>query len=222
MSKLPLLFLGALGVVVACRSPADEGNLCRAELDALPVEDSATVDIEFLIEGIVSRLDAEPVWDGIQAIETECRPPRSLPDLMETPAGSEVPGKPRAKPVQKVVLPGLSGIVFIYPSRGVEEVTTGLAASLVEYRDDGTPGRIYKASELLRDEGWARLTSSNFSPQSIVRCDQEIEYFTYSREGDIAGELAAPTRTPRFCEQIMLLAPGRPGSQRAGPSGDKR
>jgi len=173
----------------------------------MPLSSSVSVDIELLVPDIVSEPGAGSAWDDIRPVETNCPAPTAFPDHMSPPVSSTGSRTPVAKAVQKVNLPNLNGVVFIYHSRGVEEVMTGLAAALVEYRDDGTPGRMYKASELLRDEGWARLTSSTLTSTSVERCDQQIEYFTYSPEGDITGELQVPERTPRFCEQLMVLSP---------------
>ena len=163
--------------------------------------------MELLVPDIASEPGAGYGWDYIQPVETNCPAPTAFPDYMPPPVGSDGPRAPVAKAVQKFNLPSLTGVVFIYHSRGAEEVMTGLAAALVEYRDDGTPGRVYKASELLRDEGWARLTSSTLTSTSVERCDQQIEYFTYSPQGDVTGELHVPERTPRFCEQLILFSP---------------
>lgn len=188
-------------------SGAAIGIGCGEELAALTVESSATIDVALLVPDIVEKMGGESMWDAISVIDTDCPVPVALPDHMPPPVPSSERQWPAAKPVQKVRLPNVAGVVFLYPSQGVEEVMTGLAAALVEYRDDGTPGRVYKASELLHDEGWARHTSSTLMTTAIERCDQEIEYFTYSPEGDITGELPTPRRMGRFCEQIMLLSP---------------
>lgn len=207
MSKFSWLLLPALALSSACGHPANAGNACRDELGALPSSNSVSVDMELLVPDIASEPGAGYGWDYIQPVETNCPAPTAFPDYMPPPVGSDGPRAPVAKAVQKFNLPSLTGVVFIYHSRGAEEVMTGLAAALVEYRDDGTPGRVYKASELLRDEGWARLTSSTLTSTSVERCDQQIEYFTYSPQGDVTGELHVPERTPRFCEQLILFSP---------------
>lgn len=89
---------------------------------------------------------------------------------------------------------------------GAEETTTGIAAAFIEYRN-GTPIRALKASEFLGNEGWARLTTNTLSATSNTRCDQELEYFTCSDNGDIVGELGTPTRTPLSCENVVPFQP---------------
>lgn len=195
-----------LALIAGCGEEAVPIGDCYAELDQLPVVYTVTIDVEELVKNIVGKLGPEPYWPDIPQIDTACEAPAVLPGQSDhftsTPTTSRI-----AKPVSRVRLDGLSGVVFAYRSRGAEEVMTGLAAALVEYRPDGTPGRIYKASELLGDEGWGRLTTSTLTATSIERCDQELEYFTYSAEGDVVGELEIPARTPRFCEQVVLLPP---------------
>jgi len=207
MNKLLCLIAMTLGLAGCSNPGAATEKGCSQELAALPVENSATIDVELLVPGIVAKMGGERMWDAIEVIDTKCPAPGTLPNRMPPPVPPGEHSAAAAKPVQKVKLPNASGVVFLYPSQGAEEVMTGLAAALVEYRDDGAPGKIYKASELLRDEGWARLTSSTLTPATIERCDEQIEYFTYSPEGDITGELPTPRRMGRFCEQIMLFSP---------------
>lgn len=120
-----------------------------------------------------------------------------------------VSSEPASKPVQRVSVPGLSGVVFVYLSQAEEEVVTGLAAAFVAYRADGKPAYAYKASEILRYEGWGRVTASAVGAASVQRCSLEIEYFRYGENGDVIAELESPVRTPRFCEQLVGLSPGK-------------
>ncbi|MGQ4660515.1 hypothetical protein [Lysobacter sp. F6437] len=177
---------------------------CHVELDWFPIVETTIIDVERLAQYIAVESGGEFYWQGVPQIDTACKAPAILPGQFDRLSSMPNAGQ-MAKPVSRVRLEGLSGVVFVYISQGAEEVATGLAAALVEYRPDGTPWRVYKASELLRDEGWGRLTTSTLTATSIERCDQELEYFAYSPEGDIVEELEAPIRTPRFCELIVLL-----------------
>ncbi|MGH8073813.1 MAG: hypothetical protein ACREO4_07045, partial [Lysobacter sp.] len=175
MNNRILLIAGMCFVpIVGCGANALPTDGCRAELDRLPIVDTTTIDVEILVKDIVDKLGAEPYWSDIPQIDTVCKAPAVLPGQFDhfTPAAGRF-----AKPVRRVRLDGFSGVVFAYMSEGAEEVVTGLAAALVEYRPNGTSGRVYKASELLRDEGWGRLTTSTLTGTSIERCDQELEYF---------------------------------------------
>lgn len=197
----PVMGVALLG---GCGASVVESAGCIDELAGLPIADAALIDIEQIVEDIVHKQGAASFWPGLPSIATACETPGALPD-QDHFAFAQTEGA--ARPIGRVRVSGLSGVVFAYPSRGAEEIMTGLAAAIVEYRPDGTPGRVYKAAELLVDEGWGRLTTSTLTATSIERCDQVLEYFTYSPEGDIEGELASPTRTPRFCEEIVLLSP---------------
>lgn len=193
-----------LVLIAGCSENVTRMGNCHAELNGRPVVDTTTIDVEQLVQNIAGKLGGEPYWPDIPQIETSCKAPAVLPDQSDQLASVPTAGQ-TAKPVSRVRLDGLSGVVFVYRSRGAEEVMTGLAAALVEYRQDGTPGRVYKASELLADEGWGRLTTSTLTATSIERCGQGLEYFAYSPEGDIVEELETPIRAPRFCELIVLL-----------------
>jgi hypothetical protein len=204
--SLPIV-LSALVLIPGCHRGATLGQRCLQELDELPVVNSVTIDVEQLVDGIVEKLGVEPYWDDIPTIRTACQAPALLPDQLVVPAASSSGHAP--KPVQRMSVPGLSGVVFVYLSQGEEEVVTGLAAAFVGYRADGKPAYAYKASEVLRDEGWGRVTSSAVGAASVQRCSQEIEHFRYAENGDVIGELGSSVRTPRFCEQLALLSPDK-------------
>ena len=176
--------------------PTDE---CMAELERVPAVESIAVDLELLVDDIVNRLGAESYWSDINVLSTACPAPGNLPDQYRLDGISYED----VKAVDLVRVGALSGVVFLYHSRGEEEVLTGVAAALVEYQQDGTPGHTYKLSELLGGEGWARLTKSTVTGTGIRRCTQEVEYATYSDAGDILGELEVPARSPPFCETLM-------------------
>lgn len=192
-------------LTVGCHTPVDAGQACGKELEALPVTESAQIDVERIVEGLVIKAGAENYWDSIDPIDTFCLAPERLPDLMLAPVGVERTQAMAVKPVQRISVPGRMGVVFVYQSVGREETTTGLAATFVEYGNEGAPIRSYKVSELLSDEGWAKLTFSTLGETTITRCTQELEYFIYLDNGDIAGELETPTRTPLSCESAALF-----------------
>jgi len=207
---------GAPGVKSTCLQPyavaalfllvssgCDQGlpdNPCRVELAAVRPTDSASVDIELLMPGIVDQLGAEPYWSDVPSIATACQAPKVYPGGL---VRSQANALDRAKAVARFRTGEVSGILFAYPSQGMEESVTGIAVALVEYPSNGVPGRVYKASELLNDEGWGHLTKSRFLGNGIERCTQEIAYVTYADNGDILGELAVPNRSPPYCEQIV-------------------
>jgi len=170
-----------------------------AELERVPAVESIAVDVELLVDDIVNRLGAESYWSGVNALSTACPAPGNFPDQSRRDGVSYED----VKAVDLVRVGALSGIVFLYHSRGEEEILTGVAAALVEYQEDGTPGHAYKLSELLGGEGWARLTKSTVTRAGIRRCTQEVEYATYSDAGDILGELEVPARSPELCETIV-------------------
>jgi hypothetical protein len=199
---------GILILAVGCHASADAGFECADELKVVQTEASVRIDVEKIVDDLVGKLGAEDYWSSIEPIDTSCPRPKELPDLMPIPVGSGDAEAVIAKPVRRIKVSGRAGVVFVYRSVGVEETTTGFAAAVVEYRENGEPARIYKASELLSDEGWGRLTTSTLSATSTTRCDQELEFFTYSDNGDIVGELETPTRTPRFCENIISFPSG--------------
>lgn len=184
---------------------------CLAELAAVPPTTAAVVDVELVVPGIVAKLGAEPFWADIRPISTACRAPGSFPDQYRLDGAGE--GRDYVKPIARVRTAGVSGVVFAYMSRGVEETLTGVAAALVEYQPDGTVGRVHKASELLGGEGWARLVTTSFTDQFAERCTQEIDYALYSENGDIVGEREVPDRRPRYCEKVVQFPPRHsPGS----------
>ncbi|SKA07973.1 hypothetical protein [Novilysobacter spongiicola] len=176
---------------------------CLDELQAAPRASSLTLDIEQITGGgTVERGGSKDEWSDIRSISTSCEPPARLPgeNMFLNDSGMRDP----PKPVQVVNLPGLSGVVFAYSSRGDEEIMTGYAAALVEYGPDGKPRRSYRATEILWDEGWGRHVTSLLTPAGIRRCSVELEYFTYSGS-DIVGVLETPRRSPPFCEDLVAL-----------------
>lgn len=202
MSRLLKTILGSVVLLGGCSQGTAESR-CFEELRAAPVVMSLTLDVADLMEGAVEKLGSEPLWDDIQPIATSCEPPATLPNQLAPlaqPASRQVP-----KPVQLVNLPGMSGVVFAYFSQGEEEVVTGIATALVEYRPDGTPGRTYKTAEILRGEGWGRHTLSHLTRESIQYCSQEVEYFVYADNGDAVGELDSPSRMQRICDEPRPL-----------------
>lgn len=200
------IILSAVVLFLGCHRGTISGSGCLEELSALPAADSVTIDVEQLVDGIVGKLGVEPYWADIPTIATDCQVPAVLPGQLVVSANSP---EHAPRPVQAVNVPGLSGMVFVYFSQGEEEVVTGLAAAFVGYRADGKPAYVYKASEVLRDEGWGRITTSVAGAASVQRCSQEIEYSRYAENGDVIAELESPVRMPRFCEQVVLLPPGK-------------
>src|SRR5690606_30826237 len=151
-----------------CGTPAQPADECMAELERVPAVESIAVDVELLVDDIVNRLGAESYWSGVNALSTACPAPGNFPDQSRRDGVSYED----VKAVDLVRVGALSGIVFLYHSRGEEEILTGVAAALVEYQEDGTPGHAYKLSELLGGEGWARLTKSTVTRAGIRRCTQ--------------------------------------------------
>lgn len=205
MIRFTCFLVVALAILAGgCSRGIAAENTCHEELQKLPVAEAVAIDVEQMVSGIVEKMGTALYWDDVPSIATGCETPRRLPDQYVF-TGSHGPSGVEIKPVQALRTAGLSGVIFAYHSRGPEEAMTGLAAALVEYDEDGMPGRVYKATELLGDEGWGRLSKSTFTAESVERCSQEIEYASYSPAGDIVGELETPARTPELCELILLL-----------------
>lgn len=200
MSSRPSIF-GVLVLVAGCHAPAGAGVQCAEELAATPVTAAARIDVEEIVDGLVMKAGSENYWDSIDPISTYCPVPEDLPDFMPAPPGSRRSSSEMIKPVRRISIPGRVGVVFVYHSVGVQEAATGFAAAFVEYPEKGE-AKVYKASELLTDEGWGRLTSSTLTASSTTRCNQELEFFEYSETGDIVGELLTPTRTPLLCKDV--------------------
>lgn len=196
MNRVQRLIAIPLGLVAGCVEAAAATD-CLAELQRQPVAEQISVDLREL--AAVDILRAESFWDDLTAIDTACPLPPALPDEASYPSAS----RRKVKAVGHVRLEGIRGVLFAYGSRGPEEVMTGVAVAVVEFGPDGKVRRIYKASELLQDEGWARLTTSTLTATSIIRCAQELEYFMYSDDGDVVGTLETPAHGPRSCESIM-------------------
>ena len=196
----------ALLLLAGCAGQAVAIDSCTAELAAIAIADSIDVDVERLVPDLVNRQGLEPYWSDIPSLATACRPPARLPDQYVLFGVDEA--RAYVKAVALVRTKEMSGVVFAYGSVGAEETQTGLAAALVEYRPDGAPRQIYKASEFLAGEGRSRLTRSTITAESIERCTQEIEYAIYSENGDITGELHVPRRQPLGCEHIVQFDVG--------------
>jgi len=203
--------LGSIGVLAwllflpsGCKGAESGNERCSAELAAVPRASTAQVDLELVVPGIVEKHGAEPYWTEIRTISTACAAPRTFPDQFRIDAPNE---QDEVKAIAHVRTDGVSGVVFAYRSRGVEETLTGVAAALVEYGADGKPERIHKSSELLGGEGWARLVATSYTDEFAERCTQEIDYAIYSEAGDIVGEREVPDRSPRYCEKIMQFPP---------------
>lgn len=198
-----------------CDEPAVAGDRCIVELAEASVAESTIVDVEQLVPRLVDRLGAEPYWSDVPSITTACRAPGMLPDQERF-----LPGREAATEYVKAVgimrTGGVTGMLFAYESRGVEETQTGIAIALVEYRPDGAPERMYKASELLEGETLARLTKSTVTADSIERCTQEIDYAFYAENGDIVGEREVPDRSPPDCETIVQFADRLLSAETAG------
>ena len=189
--------------LIGCTEGGASVPSCAEELRRAPSVNSVTLDIELITGGgIVERGGSKDEWSDIRSISTSCKPPARLPgeNMLLNESGMRHP----PKPVQVVNLPGLSGVVFAYSSRGDEEIMTGYAGALVEYGPDGKPRRSYRATEILWDEGWGRHVTSLLTPAGIRRCSIELEYFTYSGS-DIVGVLETPRRSPPFCEDLVAL-----------------
>lgn len=189
--------------LTGCTEGRASSTSCADELTSAPSVASVTLDIEEITGGgTVERGGSKDEWGDIRSISTSCEPPARLPgeNMLLNQSGMRNP----PKPVQVVNLPGLSGVVFAYFSRGDEEIMTGYAAALVEYGLNGKPRRSYRATEILWDEGWGRHVTSLLTPAGIRRCSVELEYFTYSGS-DIVGVLETPRRSPPFCEDLVAL-----------------
>lgn len=203
MDSSKLVVATIILMISGCADTTAVASECYDEVMTASTVREVSIDLEEIIPGLVGADSAESHWDNIVTINTACEAPPLLPDQFAYFV--ELNGQD-AKPVALVRTKHLSGILFLYHSRGVEEVMTGLAGALVEYESNGNPRRIYKATELLGDEGWARFTRSRVSADSIQRCDQELEHFRYSPEGDIIGQLEEPIRRPLFCEDILFFS----------------
>lgn len=104
---------GALVLAVGCHASADATSECAKELNALAVMESASIDVEEIVDDLVFKSGVETYWDSIGPIETSCLPPERLPDLMPEPVGAKSSQTPAAKPVQKISIPGRTGVVFV-------------------------------------------------------------------------------------------------------------
>src|SRR5690606_18160659 len=105
-----------LVLIVGCSQNTLIGD-CRAELDQLPIVDISTINVEILVKDIVEKLGAEPYWFDIPEIDTACRAPVVLPSQFDQFTSAPPVGRV-AKPVSRVRLDGLSGVVFVYMSQG--------------------------------------------------------------------------------------------------------
>lgn len=199
-----LVTLGAALMLVGCSPVAKAGSDCAEELRAAAPVEYVLLDIEDMLVGAVEEIGTKPQWGSIKPIATSCEAPATMPGEVKD---SDRLNKDAPKPVRIVNISGSSGVVFAYLSRGDEEVTTGFSAALVKYDDEGAPGQAYRATEILRGEGWGRHTNSKISATAVRRCSQELEYFIYSEAGDVLDELDSPSRGPYFCEELISISP---------------
>ena len=159
--------------------------------------------VEFNLEkslGITEPSILTAAYDAIQSIDSNCSPG----DI--APSAPEEIMSPWDTRNYIDISAGVSGTVpwiqFVYPSIG--DYGPGLASSVVFYDDAGHPIATNLVSEYHSWEN-ASILYSVMSSGKIESCRQNIEYFSYSQDGDILGELESPLRSE--CEYSRSTYP---------------
>ncbi|MGY0612466.1 hypothetical protein ACW7G5_09560 [Luteimonas sp. A501] len=88
---------------------------------------------------------------------------------------------------------GSPWIQFVYPSID-DGHGSGLSSSIVFYDDEGHPISTSLVSSYHSWEG-ARVLNSKIKGSQLERCTQFIEFFSYTKSGDIDQELDTPIRS---------------------------
>ncbi|MGY0632773.1 hypothetical protein [Luteimonas sp. A478] len=194
LALLPIVLSASFlaGCITHAGDDQDSGKSCAKFLKDIPVgTDNAPVsyDLEEFLN-ISTSNELTVAYDALQSIESGCGLGEIVPDDPE-----EIMA-PWEAPNYVDVLAGISGMTpwvqFVYPSIG--EFGPGLASSVVFYDEAGRPIVAKLVSEYHSWENTSVLKSVLFKGK-IESCRQYIEYFSYGRDGDIAGELDSPVRS---------------------------
>lgn len=207
LQKMLWLLLLALGVLLPpfnalAVEPALER--CSEFLSSLP-DDGGEAEVSFDLEvqlGLAAAQEAYPTYRSIEPLNSGCETGNIIAHH------SEEAIHPADLPSYVDVAAGVSGayrwVQFVYPSVG--EYGPGLESSVVFYDAEGVPGLTRLVSAYHSWEG-ASVLRSVMSQGRIKHCRRQIEFFSYTEDGDIAAELDAPVSSD--CEYSWSTYPWR-------------
>lgn len=183
MKSLAIVLL-SLPLMACAASPADQ---CSTFLGSIQAKSEYKLD---LVE-IAGFPENAPILDFLsrQRITTPC--------VGLGKAGSEFP-----------IATGRSTkpwILFVSKAEDVVsgEMLEGAAGNLVFYKD-GEPTESRLVAKLVTEEGFGLSRSARVLNDHIEICDQEVEFFQYTEEGDIVGLLDEPERKQCKVERIPI------------------
>lgn len=207
MKSRSLLLVVASLIAICPPLAARASTDCADFISRIPQQLEAEVvifDIEktYSIEGgIVSG-----AYDTIRPIESGCTPVN-----MQTASPDAIGLPPNTAPYKEVAAgthQGTPWVQFVHPSVNVDDERPGLSSSIVVYDINGRARSSVVVSSYHSWEG-AHVLSSTLSNGRLIRCEQDIEFFSYADFGDIDKELSEPTRSTCESSAMPFPDPGR-------------